>query len=159
MILTETPSPVKTRISYDRSARRWLAINGTTSSHASKNEALLQALANDRPALYAVVKSLLKIHRSRTFENGILKAARLLVAGKVFANGEVGSQSRDGVYHTVTYGGIVGKYDCGCQATVMEPIIGKCCAHSLSQHLAYLAEIELPSRPHADLTDDTGLPF
>jgi hypothetical protein len=151
MILTQTAPSTKTHIRYDRSAKQWQAVNGTVTGHPTKNEALLKALANDQPELYAVVKSLLKIHTSRTFENGIIKAARLLVAGKVFANGEVGSQSRDDVYHTVTYGGLVGKYDCTCEATVTEPIIGKCCAHCLGQHLAYIAGIAL--------TDASNVPF
>lgn len=146
MTLTQIDQNHKTQIRYNRSRRTWEAVNGVVTDCLSKTDALMVALQHDQPDMAAVVIELIRIHHDSnpTITNGLLKGAKLIIADLVYDNGEVGSQSRDDYTHQVTFDG---QYNCSCEATVTDPILGKICAHCLARHIAYLADIELPAPP------------
>ena len=104
------------------------------------------ALGSDHPEMAAKVVQLAAAH-GKTITNGLLKAASLIVHGKVYSNGEVGSQSRADVYHKTRFDGVTKKYSCSCEARVWDAQLGKICAHCLAQHLAYLLALDLPAPP------------
>lgn len=159
MIVTQNPPPTKTAVRYNAHGRTWEAINGTTTPTGNgpegKRAALLLALAHDQPALAGKVNDLVRIHNfDEPMIDRLIKAAQLLCTGSVYDNGEVKSQTRDGLIHNTAYHN--GKYSCSCEdGRAHDPILGKCCKHVLAQHLAYLMALELPEAPDSR---DTALP-
>jgi hypothetical protein len=170
MILTQNAPPSKTHIRYDRSAKQWQAVNGTVTSHPTKKEALLKALANDHPRLAEVVTSLIRLHGDAITARAI-KAAQLITHNRVF-DGMVRSQTQPDTYYKIRFDGAPRSYKCDCpDGRLTDAHLGEVCKHTLAAHLAYIAGIELADAPipfdgeaviihgAAGMTDASNVPF
>lgn len=146
MILSQLRPTGNTRTSvrYNRAIRQWQAVNGQVINCESQDRAMLTALAHDYPRLGEIVTDLARIHGDH-LTGRLLRAAQLITRGHVYAGGEVHSQTQaDKVYKTA-FTGLPKTYVCDCPDNATDPILGQCCKHALSQHIAYLAGIELPA--------------
>ncbi len=141
---------------YNRRTKRWNVLNGKLvatfpAGPEGKRLAQLEALEINRPDLAALVHKVASNSQDPKALNMALKAAQILAAGLLYSNGECHSQSRAGIFHTVTYDGLPKSYHCTCEAFTHCPTyvndIGFLCKHCLAQHWAYLMALDLPQQP------------
>jgi hypothetical protein len=151
-LLMITDTKVKSKVLYDRAAKKWLCVNGATTEFPAgpggRQMAMLAALAHDHPALFEVVDGIARLHENDPqLVDRLIKACILLARGHVYRNGRVQSQTGDAVY-TTTFGGIPKSYHCDCPAfathAVVSTVYGPQCKHTLSQLIAHFAGLELP---------------
>lgn len=152
---------------YEPRARKWIVTNGAEiarfpAGNLGKHQAQLYALNQDRPDLAALIyKTVGRNYGSRAI-NMALKAAYILIDGLLYINGVVESQSRPGVFHTITFSGQPKTYGCTCEAMRFCAIyiddVGWLCKHSLAAHMAYLLNLELPQQPIPEKDPPPSLP-
>lgn len=152
MIIAGTP----TTYNYDPKARKWIVANGAEiarfpAGNLGKHQAQLYALDQERPDLAGLIhKTVGRNYDSRTIGMA-LKSAQIIIDDLLCSNGVVKSQSRPGVFHTITFSGQPKTYGCTCEAMRFYAIyidnVGWLCKHSLAAHMAYLLNLELPRQP------------
>lgn len=134
--------------------RQWHVMNGRAIAsyppgQNGKRQAQLHALGINRPDLNHLVHRV--CHQDPQAIDMALKTAAIIQTGLLYSNGACHSQSRPGVFHTVTHDGMPLAYHCSCEAFHYCPIhiedIGFICKHALAAHWAYLLDIDLPQQP------------
>ena len=142
---------------YEPRARKWIVANGAEiarfpAGRLGKHQAQLHALGQDRPDLAALIYKIVGRNYDSKAISIALKAAYILIDGRLYSDGFVQSQSRPGVFHQVTWSGIPKTYGCTCEAMQFCAIyiegVGWTCKHSLADHFADLLKIELPRQPN-----------
>jgi hypothetical protein len=145
MILTQTAPSTKTHVQYDRSAKSWMAVNGTVTPTGNgpdgKRAALLLALEHDHPQLFARVTQIAASHNDAPgLVDRLIRAAGLIAKGHVRGD-RVISQTTGEAYQ-VTFGGIPKQWSCDCQdfayGGVDTEYGQKMCKHCLAALLDYL---------------------
>lgn len=117
-----------------------------------KRLAQLEALDINRPDLAILVHLAIENQGDDTRKfNVALKAAQIIEAELLYRNGTCHSQSRAGIFHTVTYDGQPKQYRCTCEAFTYCPVyikdVGFLCKHCLADHWVYLLGIDLSQQP------------
>lgn len=138
-------------------SRHWQVLNGKVLAQypagpAGKRRAQLHALNVNRPDIYALVwRTIRAADLDTRMMNMAIKAAHIIIDELLYSNGACHSQSRPGIFHTVTYSGQPKTYGCTCEAfsycTIYIEDIGFICKHCLADHWAYLLGLDLPRQP------------
>lgn len=147
-MLRQIQPEIKTAIHYNRSARAWQATNVQSfgSGKDGKRAARLVALAQDNHHLFQSLCTIAGQHEgNELLIERLLDACELVVTGKVYADGTVGSQYHHQVIYTTSYEWKM--WRCTCDAYHYKPIpsnYGHICKHILARIIAELETLESP---------------